>query len=102
MAGSRPLSTALVPAPEVTQYSNLEVDHNRWLENDGQAGLIVSQDPKDQKITIDDDVDKIALPGGQDEKIISYNDVGKEAVVADVDKALPESPHLTEERKIFG
>lgn len=102
MAGSRPLSTTLVPAPEVTQHSNLEVDHKSWLENDGQAGLIVGQDPKYQKITIGDDVDKIALAGGQDEKIISYNDASKEAVVADVDKELAESPRLVEERKVFG
>lgn len=102
MAGSRPFSTTLVPAPEVTQHSNLEVDQKPWLENDGQAGLIVGQDPKYQKITIDDDVDKIALPGGQDEKIISYNDVGKEAVVADGDEVLPEIAPLVEERKIFG
>ena len=83
MAGSRPLSTALVPAPGDIQYSTLEVDHNRWLENDGKAALIVGQDPKDKKI-------------------ISYNDVGKQAVVADVYDAQSESSRPAEDRKIFG
>jgi len=73
MTGSRPLATALVPAPGDTQYSTLEVDHNRWLENDGKAAPIVGQDPKDEKIV-----------SSNDEKIISYNDVSKQAVVADV------------------
>jgi hypothetical protein len=65
MADSGPSATAPVPAPENTQYSTLEVDHNRLLENDGKAAPIVGPDPKD-------------------EKIISYNDVGKQAVVIDV------------------
>lgn len=83
MAGSRPLSTAQVPAPEDTQYSTLEVDHNRLLENDGKAAPIVGQDPKD-------------------EKIISYSDVGKQAVVVDVHDVPSESSRPIEERKIFG
>ena len=83
MAGSRPLSTAQVPAPENTQYSTLEVDHNRWLENDGKAAPIVGQDPKD-------------------EKFISYNDVGKQAVGVDAYNAPSESSRPTEKRKIFG
>lgn len=83
MAGLRPLSPALVPAPEDTQYSTLEVAHNRWLETDGKAAPIVGQDPKD-------------------EKIINYNDVGKQAVVVDVCTAQSESSRPTEERKIFG
>jgi hypothetical protein len=83
MADSGPSATALVPAPENTQYSTLEVDHNRLLENDGKAAPIVGPDPKD-------------------EKIISYNDVGKQAVVFDVYEAPSESSGPTEERKIFG
>lgn len=83
MAGSRPSSTAPVPTPEDAQHSTLEVDHNRLLENDGKAAPIVRQDPKD-------------------EKIISYNDVGKQAVVVDVYNTQSESSRSTEERKIFG
>ena len=84
MAGSRPS-----PAPDDIQHSSLEVDHNCWVENDGKAAPMVGQDPKD-------------------EKIISYNDVGKQAVVVDVCNAQPESsrptkePPSTEKRKIFG
>lgn len=73
----------LVPAPEDTQHSTLEVDHNRWLERDGKAAPIVGQDPND-------------------EKIISYSDVGKQAVVSDVYNASSKSSPPTEERKIFG
>jgi hypothetical protein len=83
MAGSGPSATALVPAPENTQYSTLEVDHNRLLENDGKAAPIVGPDPKD-------------------EKIINYNDVGKQAVVVDIYEAQSESSDPTEECKIFG
>jgi hypothetical protein len=83
MAGSRPLLTAPAPASEETQYSTLEVDHNRLLENDCNAAPIVGQDPKN-------------------EKMISYSDVGKQAVVVDVDNAQSESSGPTEERKIFG
>ncbi|KAL9118892.1 MAG: hypothetical protein Q9187_004552, partial [Circinaria calcarea] len=83
MAGSRPLSTPLVPAREDIQFSTLEVDHNRWLENDGKAAPIVYQDPKD-------------------EKIISYNDVGKQAVVVDLSSYPSESSCPTEEHKILG
>lgn len=86
MAGSRPSSKILVPAPEDPQYSTLEVDTNRLLENDGKSALIVGQDPKNEKILNDNDVGKAALIVGQDpkdEKIMSYNDVGKQAVVAD-------------------
>lgn len=96
MAGSRPLSTA----PEDTQYSNLEVDHNRWLENDGNAAPIVGQDPKGEKILSYSDVGKQVAP--VDEKVVSYDDVGKQAVTVDVDNAQSEPSRLTEERKIFG
>lgn len=105
MAGSRPLSTRLVPAPEETQYSTLEVDQNRWLENDSNAALIVGQDPKDEKMISDDDVSKAGLIVGQDgrnEKMISYSDVGKQTVVPDVYSVEPELPRPTEERKVFG
>lgn len=99
MAGSRPLPTALVPAPEATQYSTLEVDQNRWLENDGKAAPIVGQDPKDEKIISYNDGKIIS---DNDGKIISYNDVGKQAVVADVHDAQSVLSRPTEERKIFG
>lgn len=91
MTGSRPLATALVPAPGNTQYSDLEVDHNCWLENDGRAAPIVGQDPKDEKIVSSDDG-----------KIVSYNDVGKQAIVADVYDVQSESSNPKEERKFFG
>ncbi len=93
MAGSKPLSTAVVPAQEDTQHSTLEVDYNRWLENDGKAAPIVGQDPKDEKIISQDP---------KDEKIISYNEVGKQAVVVDAYDAPSESSRPAEERKIFG
>ena len=81
----------LVPASQIAQYSTLEVDHNRWLENDGKAAPIAGQDPKDEKTM-----------GYDDGKILSYNDVGKQAVVANVYNVQPESSRPTEERKIFG
>lgn len=105
MAGSRPSSTSMVPAPGDTQYSTLEVDHNCWLENDRKAALIVDQDHKDEKILSDHDVGKAALIVGQDpkdEKILSYSDDGKQAVVTDGHNAPAESTRPTEERKIFG
>lgn len=95
----------MVPAPEDAQFSTLEVDQKRWLENDGQAALMVGQDPKDEKMINDNDVGKGALIVGQDpkdEKMLSYNDVDKQAVVGDVDNEQPGSPRPTEERKIFG
>ena len=98
----------MAPAPGNTQYSTLEVDQNRWLENDANAALIVGQDPKNEKIVSYNDVGKIALFGDQgskDEKIISHDDDGKQAVVADVYNVLSESSESLrpiEERKIFG
>lgn len=95
----------MVPAPGDTEYSTLEVDHNRWLENDRKAALIVGQDHKDEKILSDHDVGKAALIVGQDpkdEKILSYNDDGKQAVDTEVHNAPAESSRPTEERKIFG
>ncbi len=83
MAGSRPLSTAPVPAPVDTQFSTLEVDNNHWLENDGNAAPIVYQDPKD-------------------EKIICYNDAGKQAVAANPYNTQSEPSPSTPERKVFG
>lgn len=108
MASSTPLSTAVAPAPGNTQYSTLEVDQSRWLENDANAAPIVGQDPKNEKIVGYNDVGKIALFGDQDskeEKIISHDDDGKQAVVADVYNVLSESSESLrpiEERKIFG
>ena len=80
----------LVPLGD-TQHSTLEVNHSPWLENDGKAAPIVDH-------------------GTQDEKIIYYEDVGKQVVDLDLDKqavivdesdALPELLRSTEQRKIF-
>lgn len=105
MAGSRPLSSALVPVPENTQYSTLELDNNRWLENDGNAAPIPVQDPKSEKIVCYNGLDKAALIVGQDpknEKIIIHNDPGKLAVPASLYNTQAESSPPTKERKIFG
>lgn len=105
MAGSMPL---LVPAPGNTKYSTLEVNYNCCLENDGKAAPIVGQDPKDEKIISYNDVGKQAVVvdayDSQSEKIISFNDVGKQAVVVDAHDVESESELSlpTEERKIFG
>lgn len=88
MAGSRPLSSALVPGPTDTQYSTLEVDNNRLLENDANAAPIPVQDPKDEKIVSYNGLGKAALIVGQDpknEKIVIHSNAGK-----------------LKERKIFG
>ena len=79
MAVSSPSSTAVESATGNNQYSTLEVDHNRFLENDAQAAPSVGQDPKN-------------------EKIISYNDVGKQAVNVEVSEEKLISPA----REIFG
>lgn len=102
MAGSRPLSSALVPVPENTQYSTLEVDSNRWLENDSNAAPIPVQDPKSEKIV---SYNGAALIVGQDpknEKIIIHSDAGKLAVAASlyITQAEPSPP--TKDRKILG
>lgn len=105
MAGSRPLSSALVPVPESTQYSTLEVDNNRWLENDGNAAPIPVQDPKKEKIVSYNGVDKAALIVGQDprnEKIVIHNDDGKLPVAASLYNVHAESSPPTKEHKIFG
>lgn len=107
MAGSRPLSSALVhvPVPENTQYSTLEVDNNRWLENDGDAAPIPVQDPNSEKIVSYNALDKAALIVGQDpknEKIIIHNDAGKVAVVASLYETQAQSSPPTMDRKIFG
>ena len=96
MAGSRPLPTA----PGDAQHSPLEVDHNYWLENDGNAAHIVGQDSRGENIVSYNDVGKGVAPG--DWKIISYDDVGKQAVSVDAYNAESKSSRLTEERKIFG
>lgn len=105
MAGSWPLSSALVPVPVDTQYSTLEVDNNRWLENDGTAAPIVVQDPKNEKIVRDNGLGKADLIVGQDpkdEKVVIHNNAGKEAVDANLYNAQAESSPPTKERKIFG
>jgi hypothetical protein len=96
MADLRLLSTA----PEDTQYSTLEVDHKRWLENDGNAAPIVGQDPKGEKIFSYNDVGKQVT--SVDEKIVSYDDVGKQAVHVDAYNAQSEPSRPAEGRKIFG
>ena len=80
----------LVPPGDI-QHSALEVYHRPWLENDSRAAPIVDH-------------------GAQNEKIIHYNDVGKQVVDLDPDKqavidasdALPEVSRPTEQRKILG
>ena len=81
MAGSRLLLTALLPALGDTQYSTLEVDHNRWLENDGKSAPIVVQDPMDGKI-------------------IRYSDISQQAAAVDVYDVQSKSSRPTEERNL--
>lgn len=108
MAGSRPLSSALVPvpAPADTPYSTLEVDNHRLLENDGNAAPIPVQDPKDEKIVSYNGLGKAALIVGQDpknEKIVIHNDAGKLVVADSLYNAQAESSQrIPKERKIFG
>lgn len=83
MAGLRPLPTELMSASDDSQYSTLELHQGYLLEHDSEAAPIVGQDPRN-------------------EKIISYVDVGKQAVVADVNDVQSESSPSAEERKIFG
>lgn len=104
MAGSRPLSSAPIPVPADTHYSTLEVDRNRWLENDGTAAPIVYQDPKNEKILNYNGFGKAALIVGQDpgnEKMVIQDDDGKQVVAASPYNAQAESPPA-KERKIFG
>lgn len=101
MAGSRPLSSAPVPVPPDIQYSTLELDNNRWLENDGSAAPIVVQDPENETNAKYIGFSNAALIVGQDltnEKIVVHND-GKRAAAYDPQNEL--SPPV-EERKIFG
>lgn len=93
MAGSRPLSSAPVPVPTDSQYSTLEVDNNRWLENDGNAAPIVVQDPKNEKIVNYNGLGKGQDP--KDEKIVTDNDDGKQEAAGNLYDA-------QNERKIFG
>lgn len=105
MAGSRPSPAALVPVLEEPRYSTLEVDNNRWLENDGNAAPIVDYDPKNEKIVGYNHYGNAALIVGQDpkdEKIVIHNDSGKDAVAANLYNAQSESSRPTDERRIFG
>ena len=91
MAGLRPSSDAPVPPPKDNQHSTLEVDLNRWLENDGKSAPIVGHDPRDEKAV-----------SHNDEKITSYSDVGKQAVVINVPEVKSESSRIAKEPKAFG
>jgi hypothetical protein len=96
MADSMPLPTT----PEATQYSTLQVDEKRWLENGGNAAPIMGQDAKGEKIFSYDLVGKQGTY--VDEKMVSYGDVGKQAVHVDTYNAQSEPSRPTEGRKIFG
>lgn len=103
MAKSRPLSSALVPVPEYTEYITLEVDNNRWLENSNAAPIPV-QDPKNKKIASYNGLDKADLIVGQDpknEKIVIHNDDEKLVVDSSLYNAQAELSPPTKEHKIF-
>ncbi|MCJ1462869.1 hypothetical protein MMC07_001473 [Pseudocyphellaria aurata] len=104
MAGSKLLPKIPEQSPTDAQFSTLEVDQNRWLEKDGRAALMVGQDPKDEKIISDNDVSKFAVIVGQnpEDGKISYNDVDKQAIIAEVSDVPSETPPPPEERKILG
>ena len=76
-------------AQEVNQHSTLEVNTYGSAEHDGMTGLIVGQNPKDEKVL-----------GYSSEKVVNYDEVGKQAVLAEAANANP--PHFTPKRKIFG
>lgn len=103
MAGTKPLSTLSISAPKSKEYSTLEVDHIRWVENDGKAAPIVSHYNNEEKIISYSDGKIVSYNSG---KIPSYNDMGKESVAVDIYKALPDSPRPAEgpaeEPKVFG
>ena len=101
MAGSRTFPTGLMPPQVETQYSTLEVDHDRLLENNSKAAPIVGQDPKDEKIISYSDLGKQAVFADIGKQAV-IGDAGKQAVVVDVYSAPTESSLSTEERSIFG
>lgn len=105
MAGKKLLSSAPASVPADTQFSTLEVDNNRWLENDGDAAPIVVEDPMNGKIVNFHGIGKAALIVGQDhknEKMVVLDDAGKQAIAANLYNAQAESLPPTKERKIFG
>ena len=103
MADSKSLSTLPVSAPKSNEYSTLEVDHIRWVENDDKAAPIVSHYNNEEKIISYSDGKIVSYNSG---KMPSYNKMGKESVAVDIYKALPDSPRPAdgpaEEPKVFG
>ena len=74
-------------AQEGTQHTPLEVNTYGSTEHDGMTGLIVGQDPKDEKVL-----------GYSSEKMVNYNKVGKQATLAEAAEPL----HSTTGRRILG
>lgn len=73
------------------QHSTLEVDSNRWLEQDGTAAPIVAQGPQNEKVI-----------GYNDGKIVDHNDVGKQVVAVEAYDLQSEPSPPEEEHKLMG
>lgn len=101
MACSRPLPplpTEVASAPDTSRYSALEVNVDRYLERDGSSAPIVGQDPKDEKIFGYTNDKILSFDTG---KIISYSDVGKQAVVVETYDVQP-GPLLLVQQRMLG
>ena len=88
---SQSLVVPIVPLGD-TQDSTPEVDHRPWLENDGNAAPIVNHSAQSEKIIHYDNIGKQVVDLDQD----------KQAVIVDGSDALPEVLRPTQQRKIFG
>ena len=89
----------VAPTSDTSRFEGLEVNANCFLERDGSSAPIQGRDPKDEKI-IGYTNDKImSFDTG---KIVSYNDVGKQAVVVESYDVQPESMPLVQEQRILG
>ena len=99
MAGTRLWSKALPPAPEAMQHSTLEVDSNRWLEQDGTAAPIVAQDPQNEKVIGCNDQKILGYDNG---KIVDHNDVGKQVVAVEAYDLQSEPSPPEKEHKFMG
>ncbi|KAL2038105.1 hypothetical protein N7G274_009052 [Stereocaulon virgatum] len=99
MAGARPWSKALPPAPETMQHNTLEVDSNRWLEQDGTAAPIVAQYPQNEKVVGYNDEKILSYGNG---KIVDHNDVSKQVVAFEAYDLQSELSPPEEEHKFMG
>ena len=102
MACSRPLPPLPIEvalSPETSQSGALEVSADYCIERDGSSAPIVGQDPKDEKIIGYTNDKIVSFDTG---KIISYNDVGKQAVVVESYSVQSDPLPLVQEQTILG